>query len=49
MGERTRVVVMSRAQANCCRLLSVSLCKSTEVHETGGRESVAFLWRMGAS
>ena len=41
MGERTRVVVMSRAQANCCRLLSTSLCKSTEVHGTGGRESVA--------
>jgi hypothetical protein len=45
MGERTRVVVMSRAQANCCRLLSTSLCKSTEVHGTGGRESVAFLRR----
>ena len=47
MGERTRVVAMSRAQANCCscRLLSTSLCKSTEVHGTGGRESVAFLRR----
>ena len=45
MCERTRVVVMSRAQANCCRLLSTSLCKSTEVHGTGGRESVAFLRR----
>ena len=45
MGERTRVVVMSRAQANCCRLLSTSLCKSTEVHGTGGREPVAFLRR----
>ena len=45
MGERTRVVVMSRAQANCCRLLSASLCKSTEMHGTGGRESVAFLRR----
>ena len=42
MGERTRVVFMSRAQANCCRLLSTSLCKSNEVHGTGGRESVAF-------
>ena len=45
MGKRTRVVVMPRAQANCCRLLSESLCKSTEVHGTGGRESVAFLRR----
>ena len=45
MGERTRVVVMSRAQANCCRLLSTSLCKSTEVHGTGGREPFAFLPR----
>ena len=36
---------MSRAQANCCRLLSTSLCKSTEVHGTGGRESDAFLQR----
>ena len=38
MGKRTRVVVMSRVQANCCRLLSASLCKSIEVHGTGGRE-----------
>ena len=45
MGERTRVAVMSRAQASCFRFLSTSLCKSTEVHGTGGRESVAFLWR----
>ena len=43
MGKKTRVAVMSRAQASCCRLLSASLCKSTEVHGTGGRESVAFL------
>ena len=43
MGERTRVVVISRAQANCCRLLSTSLCKSTEVHGMGRRKSVAFL------
>ena len=45
MGERTRVVVMSRAQAHCCRLTSAPLCKSTEVHGTGGRVSAILLRR----
>ena len=36
---------MSRAQAHCFRLSSASLCKSTEVHGTGGRVSVIFLRR----
>ena len=40
MGERTRVVMMSRAQAHYCRLSSASLCKSTEVDGTGGRVPV---------
>ena len=48
MGERTRVVVMSRAQANCCRLLSTSLCKSTEVHGTGGARVGRIFAAMGA-